>query len=103
MSGGIDCSCCGDRWSRLVDVIDLDHINKVGYSVEVWCEGSVDVRDDYEKQYGKYQIHTNPEISSYGSYRGAIKFNDIEQYAQFLATEYRSTNPDDLDGTVSEF
>lgn len=62
---GIDCDCCGDRWSEYEELIELP----VEY--------------------------------------GDLVFNDIEEYAQYLADKYSWTTPDVRiyykDGNVKEF
>lgn len=110
VSDGIDCKCCGDRWSDWADVIDLDAINKVGRQGLISCDGGQDEIVLWNQKYGKYPVHTSPKYTSrsWGQvYEGTIQFDSIEQYAEFLSEEYNATTPDVrifyLDGTVREF
>lgn len=110
VSNGIDCSCCGDRWYPFADVINLDELNVRGWECTVYCKDNIDEASKWSELYGKYPIHTAPIYMSnkwMQMYEGRIKFDTIEQYAEFLATEFGCTNPDVrifyLDGTVSEF
>lgn len=106
----IDCSCCGDRWSNYPDTIDLESINKDGWECTIYCADDVDETAKWAAKYGKYPIHTAPTFVSNKwteKYEGKIKFDAIEQYAEFLSTEYGASTPDTrifyLDGTVKEF
>lgn len=74
VANGLDCSCCGDRWSKYwLDAIPLEKYRTEGYK----------------------------------EWRGqTFYFNDIEEYAQYLANTYGWTKPDVRiyykDGTVKE-
>lgn len=90
VEAGIDCPCCGDRWSipwnedgesfpKDYGVTEFNSVNK-------W----------YEK-YGKYEVIKEPQLrigSMFKSYDGKIRFKNVEEYAQYLADEYGWTTPD---------
>lgn len=106
---GIDCPCCGDRWSNyfLKGIGEDDRIFKE-YSVDVYS-GYKDAVSKWYDRYGKYEIVEKPHLTkgySVDFYTGKIKFKNIEEYAQFLADEYGWTTPDVRifykDGTVKE-
>lgn len=108
---GIDCDCCGNRWYRHADHIDLHRLNSKGYEVEVYGE-SEEYRDEWCNKYGKYSIVEAPHVetpkwTSIPRITGRIGFKTIEDYAQFLAEEYGRTFPDTRifyrNGSVKEF
>jgi len=94
---GIDCKCCGDRWSKVWDDegLDLDKINENGYQVGVY-DHYPNPEEHWYKRYGQYTVVQEPQWKEkmFRRYTGSIKFNNIEEYAQFLADEYGWTNPD---------
>lgn len=97
VSEGIDCPCCGDRWSKYNDEVDLDKYNRVGYRVGIYDGIYPDTVSEWNKIYGKYEIIEEPVFEKrYSSveYVGSIKFNNIEEYAKYLADEYGWTTPD---------
>jgi len=92
---GLDCGCCGDRWSDW----EKDPID----DKDDWNENSVGVYSHYDdaegrwhKKYGIYEIVEKPEWNEEYSreFRGKIKFKGIEEYCQYLANEYGWTKPD---------
>lgn len=100
---GIDCECCGDRWSLYEDVVDIEKYKSEGYK----CSSLS--KKHWNEHYGKYKIIKKPQIEQgYVSkwVVGTICFESIEEYAQFLANEYGWTTPDIRiyyqDGTVKE-
>ena len=106
---GIDCPCCGDRWSDYMNEVNLDEINETGYQVSCYSinETMYQTRDRWYHIYGKYDIVGDPQwVSEYSRYRGTIRFRNIEEYAQYMADNYHWTTPDCrifyLDGTVKE-
>ena len=107
---GIDCSCCGDRWSLWDDdPIDLDKYNNKGYRVSAYKDFNDNAIDKWNKKYSKYEIIEQPTFKEeYGTraYVGRIGFRNIEEYAQFMADEYGWTTPDARiyynDGNVKE-
>lgn len=110
VSDGIDCACCGDRWSDWTQATDLDSINKNGWQCLISCDIARDEIAVWNQKYGKYPVHTSPKYTSrsWGQvYEGSIRFDSIEQYAEFLSEEYKATTPDVrifyLNGTVREF
>ena len=91
VAAGIDCPCCGDRWDKPwkdegeTFPKDFGAI-EFSSSLEKWY-----------KKYGKYEIIIEPHLrknSMYKSYEGKIRFNNIEEFAQYLADEYGWTTPD---------
>lgn len=86
----IDCPCCGDRWYK------------------PWGDDGETFPKDYEvtefaslnkwyKKCEKYEIVEEPQLrkgSMFKSYEGKIRFNNVEEYAQYLADEYGWTTPD---------
>ncbi|MCP6682927.1 DUF7296 family protein [Bacillus nakamurai] len=105
---GTDCACCGDRWGS-ASLVNLERINQKGWEAGVYSnETSIEKEKEWHERYGNYPIHTTPAWSDYifRSYSGKIAFENIEQYAQFLADEYGWTTPDARifykNGTVRE-
>ena len=101
---GIDCECCGDRWLLYEDIVDIEKYKTEGYKVSFLS------KKDWSKYRKKYRIIQEPKAEKgYVStwIVGAIGFDNIEEYAQFLANEYGWTTPDTRiyyqDGTVKEF
>lgn len=106
---GLDCPCCGDRWSCYEDAIDIDRYKTEGYTVSVYDNIYPDTEKEWWDKYGKYEIVEEPkyvESFCYRSYTGRICFKDIEEYAQYMADKYGWTSPDARifykDGTVKE-
>lgn len=108
VSKGIDCPCCGDRWSEYTDEINLDTIREV----HVFGPRENKTFTKWIKRYGSYEEIEAPQYKDKGSilhrYEGKIKFRNIEECAQFFADEYGGwTDPDVrifyADGTVKEF
>lgn len=110
VSNLIDCPCCGDRWSKWGDKpVDIERYNTKGYTAIVYDNIYDDTKDEWDHRYGKYEAIEEPEfktIYSIREYIGKIRFNNIEQYAQFLADEYGWTVPDARiyyhDGNIKE-
>ena len=102
VSQGIDCSCCGDRWRKPYDAEEFPiEMEASDYSsLEKW-----------NKKYRKYNVIEEPiEKKGFMSiyYEGKIQLDNIEDYAQYLATEYGGWTTPDVrvfykDGTVNEF
>lgn len=97
VSKGIDCSCCGDRWSEYYNEIDVKSLQK-GYEAFIYTEVYPNYVEEWEKRYGMYQRVTEFSIKnedeSFQSYGCRIAFRDIEEYAQYLSNKYGWTNPD---------
>lgn len=96
---GLDCPCCGDRWSTYYDEIDINKWKNDGYKVSVYDGIYHNTIQEWEKRYGRFTIVEKPhfETNKYGSsrsYIGSISFASIEEYAQYLANEYGWTMPD---------
>lgn len=110
VSLGKDCSCCGDRWNKWHDrPVDIEKYKNEGYRVGVYDGIYSDAITRWNEKYGKYEIIEEPTWQkTYRSrqYAGKIGFNNIEEYAQFLAEEYGWTTPDARiyyhDGSVKE-
>lgn len=103
---GVDCPCCGDRWSK-------DYLDSRSFPMEYRLTESSAER--WKEKYGSYEIMEEPvekkiELkftrSSWTEYEGKVRFNSVEEYAQYLANEYGWTAPDARiyykDGTVKE-
>lgn len=97
---GIDCPCCGDRWSEDCDKIDIEKLKSDGCTVYV---GVLDREEEainkWNKMYGKYTIIEQPEFEKcffvdYYKYSGKIAFKNIEEYAQCISDTYGWTVPD---------
>jgi hypothetical protein len=107
VSKGYDCECCGDRWSTAWGHVDLEKFSEKGYEVSV-SDHYENPEERWWNKYGKYTIIEQPywETKYFRSFKGKIAFNNIEEYAQFLADEYGWTIPDARiyykDGTVKE-
>lgn len=107
----IDCTCCGDRWKKPWNPIDLEHLKEEGLSVSLYSfvENAEEV---WNEKYRRFPIKEEPtweqpfEGAQTSIYRGVIYFNDIEQYVQYLANETGLSHPDAriyyLDGSVTE-
>ncbi len=99
VTDGIDCPCCGDRWTPYADEINLLEFATNGYSVSASSEDRDSAIAEWNKRYGKFQVVSAPALENKIFYRsvyatGSICFADIEEYAQFLADEYGWTTPD---------
>jgi len=94
---GMDCPCCGNRW-HLPDKIDVEKILKEGWPVGVYGYALQKVDEDrWHRKYDRYKILEEPVwVQEYGSlvYKGKIKFESLEDYAQFYANEFGWTEPD---------
>ena len=107
---GTDCPCCGDRWSKWDDgCVNLDKYKTEGYTVGIYDGIYSDTVAEWNKRYGKYEVIKKPifkKIYSSREYVGKIKFNNIEEYAQYMADEFGWTTPDVriyyYDGNVKE-
>lgn len=101
---GSDCPCCGDRWYRSGNLVDLENTNSKwgGYEISEWLTDSKGAKGDdaikkIKAEYGKSVWLTEPTLEKkYGSDRivGKIKLDSIEQYAQIMANLYGWTKPD---------
>jgi hypothetical protein len=107
---GRDCSCCGDRWYRSADEVDLAKIKgNNGYNIGIYSHYK-NPEERWLNLYGKFPRFTEPiwkEICGTEIFQARIYFDTIEQYAQFMANEYAMTNPDVriffADGSKKEF
>jgi hypothetical protein len=109
---GRDCSCCGDRWYKSADEINLQKYKEKGYpAYEYFHKGNMKsvVEATWFQKYGNLPRLEEPkwEKMSYGEkFTANIYFKNIEQYAQFMANQYGHTTPDIrifyADGTVKE-
>lgn len=110
VSNLIDCPCCGDRWSKRYDKpVDIEKYNTKGYTAIVYDNIYDNTKDEWDRRYRKYEVIEEPEFKtnySIRTYIGKIRFNNIEQYAQFLADEHGWTVPDARiyyhDGNIKE-
>lgn len=109
---GIDCSCCGDRWSINPLLIDLDGWKKNGFDMYVYerDKNMKEAEDIWFRKYGMYPRIKEPKwgkSTRVNIFHGEIYFDTLEQYCQFMADEYGNTTPDIriiyLDGKVKEF
>src|SRR5690606_15189130 len=95
---GIDCNCCGYRWSSKWSddmYVNLEKYQENGYEVGVY-DHYTDPENEWKKKYGRYKLLQEPKWTEKFSrkYEGKIYFDNIEEYAQFLANEYGWTSPD---------
>lgn len=110
VASGMDCPCCGDRWSCYwLNPVNLEKYQTEGYRVSVFDGIYRNTKKEWENRYRKYRVIKEPEFDkgySVRSYVGAIGFNNIEEYAQYLADEHGWTIPDARiyysDGSVKE-
>ena len=83
VDNGIDCPCCGDRWSKWCDdPVDLEKYKTEGYRVSVYDGIWSDTEGEWENKYRKYGVVKEPEFEtrySTRSYVGSICFNNIEE------------------------
>ncbi len=110
----MDCPCCGDRWYRSGNVIDLDIINEKwkGWEVKKFIEKGQDVKkriDALKNKYKDFEWIEEPKIKTSYDWKyatGRLKLKSIEEYAQLMANEFGFTNPDCRifynDGSVKE-
>ena len=94
---GLDCPCCGDRWSRCDDPVNIERYKTEGYQASVLFISRNDYKDEWWRRYGEFDVIKEPEVVEdypYKYYNGKIRFNNIEEYAQYLANEYGFTTPD---------
>lgn len=97
---GVDCPCCGDRWScYYVRPVDMEKYNSEGYAVSVYDNIYKNTEKQWQKEYGHYDVIEKPKYVStkglsFRRYEGKIRFKNIEEYAQFLANQYGWTTPD---------
>lgn len=98
VDNGQDCPCCGDRWSRyFVEPVPIDKYSTEGYAVSVYDGVYKDTVAEWSRKYGKFECVEEPEFEttySVTSYKGKVRFRNIEEYAQFLADEFGWTVPD---------
>lgn len=107
---GIDCPCCGDRWSKwCISQYDFHDKRFDCYTVSTYNGLSKSGEERWQEKFGSYEVVEKPVWrKSFGipSYEGKIRFKDIEEYAQYLADEYGWTTPDVRiyykDGSVKE-
>lgn len=107
---GRDCPCCGDRWSKWNDdSVDIERYKTEGYTASVYDNIWSDTEGEWKRKYGRYRVIEEPEFKTrytVRSYVGKICFDNIEEYAQYLANEYGWTVPDArlyyYDGKVKE-
>ena len=110
VADGIDCPCCGDRWSLWNDdPVDIDEYIDDGYKAYVYDSAYRNVKDEWNKRFGKYEVVEPPRFTTEWSvrvYKGKIKLKNIEDYAQVISDEYGWTVPDArlyyADGEVKE-
>lgn len=98
VDNGIDCPCCGDRWYRGCEEIDINKYKENGYYVSVYDGIYEDTVAEWNRRYGSYKSvvkpHFEPRKYMFGRiYIGSIKFDNIQEYAQFYANEFRDTTP----------
>jgi hypothetical protein len=101
---GMDCECCGDRWYKSADEVDLEKMNTEwkGWEVSQWLErgSKADPKGAVNTLKAQYPGSTwlvKPILENkYGSSRvtGRIRLDSVEQYAQIMANLYGWTNPD---------
>jgi hypothetical protein len=102
---GMDCSCCGDRWYKSADEVDLEKMNTKwnGYEISEWLGKSKNTHDEdaiiqnLKAQYPDSVWLVEPMLENkYGSTRvvGKIRLDSVEQYAQIMANLYGWTKPD---------
>lgn len=97
VSKGLDCPCCGDRWSDWKNEIDLEKLKTKGYKVTVYEDDLLKATREWNIKYSRYKIIkelTFQKGYSVGSFVGTIGFDCIEEYVQFLANKHGMTKPD---------
>lgn len=97
VENGFDCPCCGDRWYKNDDIVDIERYSSEGYEVSVYDGIYKNTREEWYKRYGKYEIMEEPKMinNQYStSFFGKIRFKNIEEFAQYMADEYGWTSPD---------
>ena len=97
VADGRDCPCCGDRWYQINNTVDIEKYKTEGYTVSLYGGIWSDTKSEWENKYRKYGVIEEPRFETrhtIRSYIGKIRFNSIEEYAQYLANEYGWTVPD---------
>lgn len=90
VASGIDCPCCGDRWSKPWD--EEGETFPKDYSATDFSSLS-----SWHMKYDKYEIIKEPHLREgymIKSYVGKIRFHNVEEYAQYLSDNYGWTTPD---------
>ena len=94
---GLDCDCCGDRWSPLWS-------NDGKTFPFAYSTFDKETAEKFAKKYG-VEVRES-EKPGHQKNNPMVVFPDIESYAQFLADEYGWTEPDGrlffADGKVKE-
>lgn len=93
---GIDCPCCGDRWTAYDCEVNLEKMMAEGIEACVFDNVYLDTVSEWDRRYGKFDIIESPvfiEKSGYRKYVGKIKFNNIEEYAQYSSDRFGLTTP----------
>lgn len=95
---GMDCPCCGDRWScYYLNPVNIEKYKTEGYRVNVYDGIYKSTKGEWERRYRGYKVIKEPEFEtrySVRDYAGVISFDNIEEYAQYLANEHGWTTPD---------
>lgn len=98
VAAGVDCPCCGDRWSRYADKVDLLKFATDGYGANTYSDVQEEAVNEWTARYGKFQVVSAPKFDrnrlGQWRYSGRICFDSVEEYAQYLADEYGYTAPD---------
>lgn len=109
VDNGIDCPCCGDRWSKENNTpINLNKYRDEGYVVSTYINSYTDGVSEWNNKYGNYEIVEQPKFTGvyFRQYVGKIRIHGIEQYAQVLTDQYSWTVPDARiyynDGNIKE-
>jgi len=91
VENGIDCPCCGDRWYKGTDKIDVK---------EKIVVQDLDSLESWFERFSQFEIVEEPVFVPYtfvpgkGYYSGTIKTKNIEEYAKATKSDQQWTNPD---------
>jgi hypothetical protein len=83
---GIDCDCCGDRWSKYTSCVDLNCGNYAREDANKYAEL---YNANIKKKEGKVYKSANSEVEDC-----VLVFSNIIDYAQFMADKWGWTSPD---------
>jgi len=92
---GLDCSCCGDRWSDfMIEPINLKKNNL--HTVSIYHSNDYDAEKRWKEMYGNYKITKKPKwvTKTFKCFEGTIETKNFIEYCQFLANECGWTEPD---------
>lgn len=99
------CPCCGERWYLYEKKIDINDYRINGYQVAVYTAIHERPLEEWRKKYGQFKVLEEPKIKQ-NQVVGKLLFENIEDYASYMAIQYGWTTPDIKihfsDGTIKD-